>query len=67
MDFEKFRAKARQFLLDHEDHPAIHKLRWNEPLTADDIACLEKILIEAGAATDHEIDRAKEEPLGCAQ
>ena len=31
--FERFRAKARAFLREHEDHIAIHKLRMNKPLT----------------------------------
>src|ERR1019366_2784602 len=29
--FERFRAKARAFLKDHEDHIAIRKLRLNSP------------------------------------
>jgi type I restriction enzyme, R subunit len=60
-DFERFRAKARQFLKVHEDHGAIHKLRFNEPLTAPDIHELEKMLVEAGAGTSDDINRAKEE------
>jgi len=36
-DFERFRAKARQFLKAHEDHIAIHRLRFNEPLKAADV------------------------------
>ena len=35
--FERFRAKTRQFLRDHEDDLVIHKLRMNEPLTAMDL------------------------------
>ena len=35
--FERFRAKARQFLREHEDDLVIHKLRMNEPLTAMDL------------------------------
>ena len=31
----KFRAKARAFLREHQDHIAIHKLRMNKPLTRD--------------------------------
>jgi type I restriction enzyme R subunit len=30
---EKFRAKARQFLCEHNDHVTIQKLRRNRPLT----------------------------------
>jgi type I restriction enzyme R subunit len=60
-DFEKFRAKVRQFLKAHEDHGAIHRLRFNEPLTAADIQELERMLVETGAGTSVEINRAKEE------
>ena len=28
-DFEKFRTKTRAFLLEHQDHIVIHKLRMN--------------------------------------
>jgi type I restriction enzyme R subunit len=42
--FERFRAKARVFLREHEDHLTIHKLRTNEPLTATDLAELERML-----------------------
>ena len=34
-DFERFRAKARQFLKANENHISVYKLRMNEPLTAD--------------------------------
>ena len=49
-DMHRFRLKVRHFLKDHMDHIAIQKLRRNEPLTAQDIAELERILIEAGVA-----------------
>ena len=62
-DFERFRAKARQFLKAHENHSTIHKLRFNEPLTPGDIRELEKMLLEAGAGTADDINRAKEENL----
>ena len=44
----KFRAKARAFLREHQDHIAIHKLRMNKPLTATDLAELERMLVESG-------------------
>ena len=46
--FERFRAKARAFLKQHEDHIAIHKLRMNKVLTAADLAELERMLAESG-------------------
>jgi type I restriction enzyme R subunit len=66
-DFEEFRKKARQFLREHEDHIAIHKLRMNEPLTAGDLAELERILAESGVGSAKSIERAKAESegLGC--
>jgi type I site-specific restriction endonuclease len=34
--FQRFRDKARSFLREHQDHPAIRKLRENRPLTTYD-------------------------------
>ena len=62
--FERFRAKARAFLKQHEDHIAIHKLRMNKALTAADLAELERMLAESGVGGAQEIDRAKEESRG---
>ena len=59
-DFEKFRAKARQFLREHEDHIAVHKVRTNRPLTSTDIAELERILVESGIGTPADVQRAAE-------
>ena len=62
--FEKFRAKARQFLKAHEDHLTIHKLRTNEPLTATDLAELERMLIESGIGSAEDVEKAKSESRG---
>jgi type I restriction enzyme R subunit len=51
-DVERFRDKAHRFLKAHENDPAIHKLRWNEPLTQEDLDALEKIMVEAGATKE---------------
>jgi type I restriction enzyme R subunit len=64
VEFDKFKAKARQFLRAHEDHIAIHKLRHNLPLTATDLAELEKMLVEAGVGSAADVQRAKEESAG---
>ena len=61
--WEKFRTKVRSFLLSHQELVAVHKLRTNQPLTADDLADLERILTESGAESD-QISRAKEEAEG---
>ena len=60
-DFEKFRAKARQFLRANENHATIQKLRFNEPMTRTDIQELEKMLLDAGAGTTEDLNRAKQE------
>lgn len=62
--FEKFRAKARQFLLAHEDHITVHKLRTNIPLTKIDLKELERILLESGTGTPEDLARAKESSHG---
>jgi type I restriction enzyme R subunit len=62
--FEKFRAKARQFLLAHEGHLTVHKLRSNIPLTKTDLRELERILVESGIGTPEDVVRAKEASHG---
>ncbi len=62
--FEKFRAKARRFLKEHEDHLTIQKLRMNEPLTAKDLAELERILVENAVGTKDDVAKAKTESSG---
>jgi type I restriction enzyme, R subunit len=52
-EFDRFRAKARQFLLAHESHITLHKLRHNEPLTPSDLSELERMLLESGGTPDH--------------
>jgi type I restriction enzyme R subunit len=63
-NFERFRAKARHFLKQHEDHIAIHKLRSNEALTKTDLAELERILINSGIGKPDDVAKAKTESAG---
>jgi type I restriction enzyme R subunit len=63
-EFERFRAKARHFLQTHLDHIVIHKLRMNEPLTATDLAELERFLSESGVGSEQEIEQAGEQSEG---
>jgi type I restriction enzyme, R subunit len=56
---ENFRAKARQFLQQHENHIAIQKLRMNQPLTKTDLTELEKIFLDNGVGNVAEIEDAK--------
>jgi type I restriction enzyme R subunit len=63
-DFERFRAKARMYLRAHEDHVALQKLRRNRPLTAADLAELERMLTEAGVGEADDIARARRQASG---
>jgi type I restriction enzyme R subunit len=63
-DFEKFRAKARAFLREHQDHVTIHKLRMNRALTATDLVELERMLEQSGIGGAGDIARAKKESHG---
>ncbi|MDE0207753.1 MAG: DEAD/DEAH box helicase family protein [Candidatus Tectomicrobia bacterium] len=63
-DYGRFVAKARAFLNEHVDHVAIRKLRGNRPLTAADLAELERMLDESGIAAPGELRRGVEESQG---
>jgi type I restriction enzyme, R subunit len=63
-DFARFRAKAQAFLRAHQDHIAIQKLRTNKPLTATDLAELERMLVESGVGALADIERARAESQG---
>ncbi len=63
-DYAKFLAKARAFLQKHLDHIAIEKLRKNKPLTATDLAELERMLAESGIGEPDDISRAATEAQG---
>ncbi|MDE2417598.1 MAG: DEAD/DEAH box helicase family protein [Burkholderiales bacterium] len=63
-DFERFRLKVRAFLRTHENHITLHKLRRNQPLTATDLAELERLLIDSGTGTAQDVSRAGQEAHG---
>lgn len=63
-EFAKFKSKARAFLREHRNHVTIHKLRSNRPLTASDLAELERILLESGIGDQDIIEHAKSESEG---
>lgn len=63
-EFDRFRAKARQFLLAHKDHLTIHKLRFNQPLTTTDLDELERILLDSGVGTPEHWEHAKQTSQG---
>jgi type I restriction enzyme, R subunit len=58
-DFAAFKRKARAFLVEHEDHVALRKLRSGKPLTELDISELERMLLDAGIASDADIETAR--------
>ncbi|MGA9867686.1 MAG: DEAD/DEAH box helicase family protein [Acetobacteraceae bacterium] len=63
-EFAKFRAKARHFLREHQDHVTIHKLRTNRQLTQTDLDELERILRDSGIGTEDDLERAKSDSEG---
>lgn len=63
LNMAKFQEKARVFLREHESHLSLQRLRRNQPLTATDLAELEKMLLKAGGSKAL-IDEAKEQSQG---
>lgn len=58
-DVDRFRDKTQQFLKVHEDDPVIHKLRFNERLTKQDLDALENVMVEAGAGTRADLKKVR--------
>jgi type I restriction enzyme, R subunit len=58
-NFERFRKKARVFLREHKGESAVAKVHQNWPITTDDIAELERILIDSGIGTAADCDQAR--------
>ena len=52
MNLAKFKDKARQFLREQTSHLSLQRLRRNQPLTASDLAELERMLVEAGGSPE---------------
>jgi type I restriction enzyme R subunit len=64
LDYEKFKAKTRDFLKQHDDKLALQKLRRNMPVTATDLQELEKILLEQASGNAVFVEQAREECHG---
>lgn len=62
--YARFRAKARAFLRQHEDHLAIHKLRTNVALTQSDLDELERMLTDSGVGAAADVEQARRESHG---
>ncbi len=56
-DLERFREKMRYYLREHLDHIAVHKLRMGVPITATDLAELERLVAASGVATPDDLER----------
>jgi type I restriction enzyme R subunit len=56
-DKARFQMKVRHFLKQHVDHIAILKLRRDEQLTPQDLAELERIMIEESVASGEDLKR----------
>lgn len=56
INWDRFRAKAQDYLRAHEDHVALQRLRRNKPLTDDDLDSLGTMLVQAGG--DQNVDVA---------
>lgn len=63
-NWERFKAKARAYLKDHEDNVTLQKLRRNKQLTNTDLSALEALLVASGAGGPEDIARAAEESHG---
>jgi type I restriction enzyme R subunit len=63
-DYERFRQKARAYLREHEDHLALQRLRRNQPLTASDLAEVDRMLQEAAIGAPEDLERARTEGGG---
>ena len=64
IDYDKFKAKATDFLRQHKDHLALRKLRKNLPITATDLSELERIMLEQAAGDRALVERLKAETEG---
>lgn len=64
VDSGRFQEKALAFLRENLEHPALHKVRWNEPLTKDDLDALEQMFVDAGVASQQQLEEAAREDGG---
>ncbi|SDI79100.1 type I restriction enzyme, R subunit [Arthrobacter subterraneus] len=64
VDMARYSEKVRVYLADKMDHATIQRLRRNRPLTELDLQELERLLLESGAGSREDLDRAASEGLG---
>ncbi|MET9801840.1 hypothetical protein [Streptomyces sp. NPDC006368] len=58
-DEQRFKQKARAYLLRHEDQPVVRKLRLNEQITELDLADLEEIFLTEAIASPEDLDEVR--------
>jgi hypothetical protein len=63
-NWERFKAKARAYLREHEDDVDLQRLRRNKQLTDSDLSALEQMLIASGAGGAEDIGRARGQAQG---
>jgi len=61
---ERFRAKAKHYLRQQLNHPAVQKVRQNKPLTGQNLIELEHLLLQAGVGTIDDLLQAKDAAEG---
>jgi type I restriction enzyme R subunit len=64
VDYDRFKARASEFLRQHKDHLALRRLRKNLPITATDLAELERIMLEQAKGDETLVVRLKVETEG---
>ena len=60
-EFVQFRKKAEYFLMENLGEASVAKVRSGEPLTPEDIADLQRILVAAGVGSDETFAAASEQ------
>jgi len=64
IDYERFKQKSEEYLMQHKDHIVIAKLRKNLPITASDLAELERIMLEQAGGNATLVEQLKSESEG---
>ena len=60
LDLTYYRERISVYLQDHLDHVAVQRLRRGRALTPDDLSVLEKLLLDSGAGSKEDLERAAE-------
>ena len=63
-ELQNYREKAEFYIRQHQDFMVIHKLKSNEPLTANDVSELQTILWEKIGTKEQYIEECEDKPLG---